>query len=283
VPRPYDARVAAPLEQRLPGPVLMGIVNVTPDSFSDGGRFLDHDAAIAEALRQAADGAAIVDIGGESTRPGSVGVPIALELARVLPVIESVRAQSDVAISVDTSKAEVARRAIDAGATMVNDVTALRGDPELAAVVAQTGVDLCLMHMQGTPRTMQDDPQYGDVVEEVAGELAAQLAVAVRAGVDPVRICVDPGIGFGKNVQHNLSLLAGVPRLAERTGRPVLVGVSRKRFLGSLVGDLERDRAVATVVAGLAALDRGAWGLRVHDVREHADALAVRAAIGPLP
>jgi dihydropteroate synthase len=271
--------MASPLAQRLPGPVLMGIVNVTPDSFSDGGRFLDPEAAIAEALLQVEQGAAIVDIGGESTRPGSLGVPLTTELARVLPVIEAVRAQSDVPISVDTSKAEVARRAVEAGATMVNDVTALRADPEMAAAVAEAGVDLCLMHMRGVPRTMQDDPRYDDVVAEVGDELAERVALAVAAGVDPVRICVDPGIGFGKDVHHNLSLLAHLPRLAERTGRPVLVGVSRKRFLATLLGDAARDRTVATVTAGLAALDRGAWGLRVHDVRAHRDALRVRAAL----
>jgi len=271
--------MASPLEQRLPAPVLMGIVNVTPDSFSDGGLFLDPGAAIAEALEQVQHGAAIVDIGGESTRPGSLGVPLATELARVLPVIEAVRAQTDVPISVDTSKAEVARRAVAAGATMVNDVTALRGDPRMAATVAEAGVDLCLMHMRGVPRTMQDDPRYDDVVAEVGDELAARVALAVEAGVDPVRICVDPGIGFGKNVEHNLTLLAHLPRLTERTGRPVIVGVSRKRFLASLLGDAARDRTVATVAAGLSALDRGAWGLRVHDVRAHRDALRVRAAI----
>ncbi len=272
--------VAAPLEARLPGPMLMGIVNVTPDSFSDGGRFLDPDRAIEEALRHVEEGAAIVDIGGESTRPGSDGVSLEVELGRVMPVIEELRARTSVVISIDTAKAEVARRALAAGATMVNDVTALRGDAEMAGVLASSDADLCLMHMQGVPRTMQDDPRYDDVVEEVATWLAERVEVAVAAGVDPGRVCVDPGIGFGKTVAHNLSLLAHLPRLVERTGRPVLVGVSRKRFLASLLGDPARDRTVAGVTAGLAALDGGAWGLRVHDVRPHADALLMRSAIG---
>jgi dihydropteroate synthase len=272
--------MAAPLEARLPSPVLMGIVNVTPDSFSDGGRFLDPDLAIAEALRHVEEGAVIVDVGGESTRPGSGGVSLEVELERVMPVIEGVRARSSVVISVDTAKAEVARRALAAGATMVNDVTALRGDGELAAVLAESGADVCLMHMQGTPRTMQDDPRYDDVVEDVSAWLAERVEAAVEAGIDPDRVCVDPGIGFGKTVAHNLSLLAHLPRVAERTGRPLLVGVSRKRFIASLLGDPARDRTVASVTAGIAALDAGAWGLRVHDVRPHADALVMRSAIG---
>jgi dihydropteroate synthase len=271
--------MAVPLEERLPGPVLMGIVNVTPDSFSDGGRFLVPEEAVAEGARQAAAGAAIVDVGGESTRPGSDPVPLALELARAVPVIQALRATTEVAISVDTSKSEVARQALAAGATMVNDVTALRGDPAMAGVVAEAGADLCLMHMRGTPRTMQDDPRYDDVVEEVAAELAGRVEHAVAAGIARERICVDPGIGFGKTVDHNLALLARLPRLAERTGRPVLVGVSRKRFLASLMADPRSDRTVVTVAAGLAALDAGAWAIRVHDVRSHADALRVREAI----
>jgi dihydropteroate synthase len=230
-------------------------------------------------VRHAAAGAAIVDVGGESTRPGSDPIPLALELARVLPVIQSLRATSDVAISVDTSKAEVARQALAAGATMVNDVTALRGDPAMAGVVAEAGADLCLMHMRGTPRTMQDDPRYDDVVEEVAAELAERVEHAVAHGIGRNSICVDPGIGFGKTVDHNLALLAQLPRVAERTGRPVLVGVSRKGFLASLMADSRGDRTVVTVAAGLAALDAGAWAIRVHDVRSHADALAVRDAI----
>ncbi len=257
----------------------MGVVNVTPDSFSDGGRFLEREAAIAEGLRHAAEGAAIVDVGGESTRPGSDGVDSETELARVVSVIAGIRAASPVAISIDTTKPVVARAAIEAGATMVNDVTAL-ADPQMAALIAETGVDLCLMHMQGTPRTMQLNPTYGDVVAEVAAWLLERVDRAVAAGVPRGHIAVDPGIGFGKDLQHNLALLAATATIDRACGAPVVVGVSRKSFLGRVLGDLSRDRATASVVAGLEAVARGAWMLRVHDVESHRDALAVRYAIG---
>ncbi len=267
------------LRDRYAAPALMGVVNVTPDSFSDAGRFLDPALAIEEGLRHAVEGAAVVDIGGESTRPGSEGIPVELELERVLPVIEGIRAVSDVVISIDTSKAVVAEAAIRAGASMVNDVTAL-GDPEMAALVARTGVDLCVMHMLGTPRTMQDDPRYDDVVAEVADWLCDRVERACDAGVARERICVDPGIGFGKNMDHNLSLIAHVAEIGARCGAPVLVGLSRKSFLGRIMGDMERDRTVPTIAANVEAARRGAFMLRVHDVGVHRDAFAAIAAIG---
>src|SRR3954469_11265604 len=255
----------------------MGVVNVTPDSFSDGGVNLDPTAAAAAARRQLADGAAIVDIGGESTRPGSDGVSLDEELRRVVPVLEALA--GDVPVSIDTAKAEVARRAIALGAELVNDVTALRGDPGLAGVVAEAGAYLCLMHMQGEPRTMQADPRYDDVVSEVAAFLEERLRAAVDAGIAEERICLDPGIGFGKTVEHNFEL---VRRLDELTalGRPVVIGFSRKSSLGKLLGDPEATTAsvAASIGAAVAAYERGATILRVHDVREHVEALAAAQA-----
>jgi dihydropteroate synthase len=255
----------------------MGVVNVTPDSFSDGGHFLHPAAAIAEARGMVEEGAAIIDVGGESTRPGSEGVSMDEELRRVEPVLEAL---IDVPVSIDTSKAEVARRAFEAGAVMVNDVTALRGDPELAGVVADWGAYLCLMHMLGEPRSMQDDPRYDDVVAEVASFLEERLAFAVGAGIPEERICLDPGIGFGKTVEHNLELLARLDEIVA-LGRPVLVGASRKRFLGRILGDSEA--VTGPVAAGVAiavlAYERGASIFRVHDVREHVEALKTAAAV----
>ena len=268
-----------PLDARIPGPALMGIVNVTPDSFSDGGLHLDPEVAIAHGLRLAAEGAAIVDVGGESTRPGSEGVDADEELRRVVDVVRGIRAASDVPISIDTSKAAVAEAALAAGATMVNDVTAGRADPRLLDVSRDADADLCLMHMLGEPRTMQDDPRYDDVVAEVGAFLRERVEAAVARGVDPARICVDPGIGFGKTVDHNLALIAAGDALARAAGCPLVVGLSRKRFLGTLIGDPERDRTTASVVAGIAALGRGAWMLRVHDVAPHRDALRVLQAV----
>ena len=255
----------------------MGVVNVTPDSFSDGGVNFDPADAVVSARRMLADGAAIVDVGGESTRPGSEGVAADEELRRVVPVLEALG--GEVPVSIDTSKAEVARRALELGAELVNDVTALRGDPELAEVVAEAGAYLCLMHMQGEPRTMQADPRYEDVVSEVAAFLEERLRAAVEAGVAEERICLDPGIGFGKTVDHNFEL---VRRLDELTalGRPVVVGFSRKSSLGKLLGD--PDATTGTVAASLgaavAAYERGATILRAHDVREHVEALAAAQA-----
>ncbi len=267
-----------PLDQRIPGPALMGIVNVTPDSFSDGGLHLDPDVAIAHGRALHAAGAAIVDVGGQSTRPGSDPIDAATEAARVVPVVRALAAEG-IAVSVDTSKAAVAAEAIAAGATMVNDVTALRDDPGLAAVVRDSGVDLCLMHMRGTPRTMQDDPRYDDVVAEVGAFLRERVEAVVEAGVDADRICVDPGIGFGKTTAHNLALLAATGDVARAAGRPLMLGVSRKRFLGELLGDADGDRTGASVAAGLAGVERGAWMLRVHDVAPHAEALRIQRAI----
>jgi dihydropteroate synthase len=269
--------VKAPIEQRFPRPSVMGVVNVTPDSFSDGGVNLDPGDAAEAARRMLDEGAAIVDVGGESTRPGSGGVSLDEELRRVMPVLE--RLQGEVPVSIDTSKAEVARAAIDAGAELVNDVTALRGDPELAGVVAGSGVYLCLMHMLGEPRTMQLDPVYDDVVSEVAAFLEQRLAFAVAAGIAEERICLDPGIGFGKTVEHNFELIRRLDELA-RLGRPLVVGFSRKSSLGKLLGDPEATTGstAASVGAAVAAYERGATILRVHDVREHVEALTAAAA-----
>jgi dihydropteroate synthase len=250
---------------------------VTPDSFSDGGRFLAPPAAVARARRLLDEGAALVDVGGESTRPGSEGVPLDEELRRIEPVLEAL---SGAPVSVDTSKAEVARRALALGAVMVNDVTALRADPELAGVVADGDAYLCLMHMLGEPRTMQDDPRYEDVVSEVSAFLEGRLAFAVAAGIPEERICLDPGIGFGKTAEHNVELLARLEELVA-LGRPVLVGASRKRFLGRILGD--REALTGPVAAGVAvavlAYERGASLFRVHDVREHVEALAAARAV----
>jgi len=256
----------------------MGVVNVTPDSFSDGGINFDPADAIAAARRMGAEGATIVDVGGESTRPGAEDVTAAEELRRVVPVLEALA--GEVPVSIDTSKSEVARRALELGAELVNDVTALRADPELAGVVADADAYLCLMHMQGEPRTMQVDPRYDDVVSEVAAFLEERLRAAVGAGIAEERICLDPGIGFGKTVEHNFELIR---RLGELTalGRPVLVGISRKSSLGKLLGDPDATTGsvAASVGAAVAAYERGATILRVHDVREHVEALAAARAV----
>jgi dihydropteroate synthase len=257
---------------------VLGIVNVTPDSFSDGGVNLAPDAAVATARRHVAEGAAMVDLGGESTRPGSEGVSIDEELRRVVPVLEALG--GDVPVSIDTAKAEVARRALALGAEFVNDVTALRGDPELAGVVAEAGAYLCLMHMQGEPRTMQQQPRYGDVAAEVAAFLEERLAFAVHAGIPEERICVDPGIGFGKTVEQNLELIRRLD-VVGALGRPVLLGLSRKSSLGRLLGDpaATTGTTAASVGAAVAAYDRGAAIFRAHDVREHVEALTVARAV----
>jgi dihydropteroate synthase len=263
-----------PIEQRFPRPSVMGIVNVTPDSFSDGGLNFDPDTAAATARRQLAEGAAIVDVGGESTRPGAEAVTLDEELRSVLPVLK--RLAGEVPISIDTAKAEVARRALALGAELVNDVTALRGDPELAGVVADSGAFVCLMHMQGEPRTMQENPTYRDVAADVARFLEERLRFAVEAGIPEERVCLDPGIGFGKTVEHNLELLRRLDVLVA-LGRPVVVGVSRKSSLRTLTG--ADDLLAASVAAAVAAYERGATILRVHDVRAHVDALTVASAI----
>jgi dihydropteroate synthase len=266
------------IEERFPRPSVMGVVNVTPDSFSDGGVNLDPDAAATSARRMIDDGAAIVDIGGESTRPGSQGVSLDEELRRVVPVLE--RLAGAVPVSIDTAKAEVARRALALGAELVNDVTALRGDPELAGVVAEAGCFVCLMHMQGEPRTMQVDPQYDDVVSDVTAFLEKRLRFAVDAGIDERRICLDPGIGFGKTVEQNLEIVSRLDVLL-RLGRPVLVGFSRKSSLGRVLGvpQARTGPLSASLAAAVVAYEHGAAILRVHDVKEHVEALTVATAL----
>lgn len=259
-------------------PVVMGIVNVTPDSFSDGGRYLSHSAAVQHGLELEAEGASILDVGGESTRPGAQPVSADEELQRVVPVIAGLReAGARSKISIDTSKAAVAAAALDAGATLVNDVTALRGDPEMVGVVAGRGAECCLMHMLGEPRTMQEDPHYEEVVSDVKGFLEARMAFAVAHGVAEERILLDPGIGFGKNDVHNLELLG---RLEELTalGRPLLIGTSRKSFLGHLTGRPVGERLAATIATNVIAYERGAQIFRVHDVAPVRDALRIAAA-----
>jgi len=254
----------------------MGIVNVTPDSFSDGGRFLAAGDAIAQGRRLAAEGADLLDIGGESTRPGADPVAEEEELRRVLPVVEALGAEG-ATVSIDTAKAAVARAAIVAGAAFANDVTAFRGDPDMAALVAETSVECCLMHMKGEPRTMQDDPRYDDVVSEVKSFLEERMAFAVAEGVAEERIVVDPGIGFGKTVEHNLELLRRLEEIVA-LGRPVLVGASRKAFLGRITEREPVDRVAGTVAANVLAFERGASVFRVHDVAAVRDGLAVAAA-----
>ena len=255
---------------------MMGVVNVTPDSFSDGGEFFESSDAIAQGRRLAAEGAAILDIGGESTRPGAQPVDADEELRRVIPVIEAL-ADGATAVSIDTTKTQVASRALQAGATVVNDVSAFRFDPELAGFVADAGCECCLMHMLGEPRTMQQDPRYDDVVADVKAFLEERMRYAVDAGVAEDRIWLDPGIGFGKTLEHNLELLRRLDEIVA-LGRPVVVGTSRKSFLGKLTGRDEKERLAGTIATNVMALERGARIFRVHDVADVVDALAVAAA-----
>lgn len=265
---------------------LMGVVNVTPDSFSDGGLYLDAQAAIAHAFELVGEGAEIVDVGGESTRPGAEPVSGEEEMRRVLPVVEGiVAADTGAQVSIDTSKASVARACIVAGATFVNDVSALRADPEMAALVAESGVGCCLMHMRGEPRTMQADPRYGDVVDDVRAFLEERMAYAVARGVSEERIMLDPGIGFGKTLAHNLALLHRLDELAS-LGRPLVVGTSRKSFIGRILADAAgrtepvaaAERLPGTIATNVLAYERGASVFRVHDVAPVRAALAVAAA-----
>jgi dihydropteroate synthase len=257
---------------------IMGVVNVTPDSFSDGGRYLEARAAIEHGLELEAEGAAILDVGGESTRPGADPVSDDEELRRVIPVIEGlIERGAGARISIDTSKASVAARALQAGATLVNDVTALRADPDMAGAVAAAGAECCLMHMLGDPRTMQDNPHYDDVVGDIKAFLAERMAFAVEAGIAEERILLDPGIGFGKTVHHNLDLLRRLGEFLD-LGRPVVIGTSRKSFLGRLTGREAQERVAATVATNVLAYERGARVFRVHDVAPVHDALTVTAA-----
>jgi dihydropteroate synthase len=261
---------------------LMGIVNVTPDSFSDGGRFLERDAAIEHGRRLVGEGADIIDVGGESTRPGAEPVSAEEELRRVQPVIAGLGevdwGPARPQISIDTTKASVARAALETGASLVNDVSALRGDPEMAGVVADSGAECCLMHMLGEPRTMQRDPRYDDVMDGVKAFLADRLEFAVREGIGERRVLLDPGIGFGKTVAHNLELLRRLDELSE-LGRPIVIGTSRKSFLGRIAGGQgDPERLAGTLASNVLALERGASVFRVHDVAPVREALAVAAA-----
>ena len=266
-----------------PVPLLMGIVNVTPDSFSDGGQFFGCEAAIEQGLKLLDEGAAILDIGGESTRPYSTPVTPQEELRRVLPVIEALhRAHPDAILSIDTSKAGVARAAIAAGAEIINDVTGLMGDPAMIAVAKESQAGVCAMHMQGTPQTMQDNPTYTDIVEEIHDYLRQRRDALLAAGIDRERICLDPGIGFGKSHEHNVTLMANCHRFHD-LGQPLLVGHSRKGFIGKLLRDKEAPRLFGTLGSALALAVQGVQIIRVHDVRPLKEALTLFAACGGLP
>lgn len=255
----------------------MGVVNATPDSFSDGGLHLEADAAVRHGERLAAEDADILDIGGESTRPGAAPVDAGEEARRVVPVVQRLAAATSARISIDTTKRRVAEAALGEGATVVNDVSAFRWDPEMASLVADADVDCCLMHMQGEPRTMQEAPTYGDVVSDVRGFLEERLGFAVAEGVPEERVWLDPGIGFGKTLDHNLELIRRLDEIVA-IGRPVVIGVSRKSFLGTLTGRDVGDRLAATVAANVLAMERGASIFRVHDVAATRDALRVAGA-----
>ena len=262
------------------GPVVVGILNITPDSFSDGGDFFDPEAAARHAVAMLDEGAGILDLGGESTRPGSDPVSREEELRRVIPVIERILAvRPEAVISVDTYRADTATAALEAGARLINDVTALRGDPSMASVVEKAACPVILMHMQGEPKTMQNEPYYDDVVREVKDYLAQRAEYAISAGVRPENIILDPGIGFGKNLEHNLTLLRNLDAVVD-LGFPVLVGASRKRFIGEISGIQEaRGRVFGTVATTVLAYERGASYFRVHDVRANREALAVSEAV----
>lgn len=258
-------------------PAVMGILNVTPDSFSDGGRFSDREGALAHALRMVEEGAAIIDVGGESTRPGSAEVSVDEEIARVVPVIEHLTSRISVPVSIDTSKPEVMRAAVEAGAGMINDVYALRR-PGAVAAAARLKVPVCLMHMQGEPRTMQQHPVYGDVVAEVYGFLRERIDACVDAGIERHRLVVDPGFGFGKSLAHNLSLLKHLDHFAD-LGVPLLAGMSRKSMVGAILDAPLDGRLIGSVTAAVIAMQRGASILRVHDVRETVQALRMVMAV----
>jgi len=262
-------------------PLLMGIVNVTPDSFSDGGQFLDPAAAVDHALRLVDQGAGLLDIGGESTRPGALPVSLADELARVVPVVERLAAVVSIPISVDTTKAEVARQALAAGAEIINDISGLQFDPEMIGVCRDAYAGVICMHIQGTPKTMQQSPQYQNVVTEIGQYFRERLGELNRQGVCPEQILLDPGIGFGKTSAHNLRILSGIAEL-HQIGRPILVGHSRKRFLKSLVGRDLDERLAGGIGVSVALAEQGVECLRVHDVGAHRDALAAWSAVRKL-
>ena len=276
---PWRLRTKTLAAGRLPR--LMGVINVTPDSFSDGGRFLEPAAAVEHGLRLAAAGADVLDVGGQSTRPGSTPVGDDEELRRVLPVVAALCRQTSVPVSIDTSRAKVAAECLAAGAEIINDVTALASDAEIMALAVESGCGVCAMHMQGTPQTMQIDPRYDDVVEDVFAWLAARCEALVAAGIERDRIALDPGIGFGKTVAHNLALLRNLRRF-RGLGCPLLVGVSRKAFIGRVIGDPAADRAAGTLGAALAAARQGVEVLRVHDVAAVRQALMLFDAAGGL-
>jgi dihydropteroate synthase len=261
-----------------PVPKVMGIVNLTPDSFSDGGRFAGPEDALDHARRLAGAGADLLDLGGESSRPGSEPVPVVEELRRVLPVIEALAAESSVPLSIDTTKAEVARRALEAGAAIVNDITAMDADPDMARVVAESGAGVVLMHMRGVPKTMQQDPCYEDVVREVCDFLARRIEWAESRGIPRARIAVDPGIGFGKTMAQNLEILRNLRRF-DTLGCALLIGTSRKKFLGTITGRGVGERATASAVSSLAACVAGSRVVRVHDVAATVDAIKVWGAV----
>lgn len=260
------------------GPLIMGILNVTPDSFSDGGRFLDSEKAVGQGLRMAAEGAAIIDVGGESTRPGAEEVSSEEELARVIPVIRRLAAETGLAISVDTTKAVVAREALKAGAHIINDVSALSHDAHMPQVAQEYGAGVVLMHMQGTPRTMQNNPEYSDVVRDVTSYLTGRADRLINAGLERATLAIDPGIGFGKTLEHNLQLLAGTGALV-RTGYPVVIGLSRKSFLGRLTGCEVGERLAPGLSALAFCVLNGAHVMRVHDVKESVHAAKVAWAL----
>ncbi len=260
-------------------PALMGILNVTPDSFSDGGRFSTIDAAVDRALQMAEDGADIIDIGGESTRPGAEPVSLEEELRRTIPVIQQLATRLRVPMSIDTTKAEVARLALDAGAEIVNDISGLTFDRSMLDVCREADAGICVMHIQGTPQTMQQNPQYGNVVSEVIEFLQQQVDRCLMAGIPAERMCVDPGIGFGKTAEHNLELLSAVPNIQQALQRPVLIGHSRKRFLSKILGRTVEEQSAGTIGVAVALAELGTDVLRIHDVRAVRDALVAWDAI----
>lgn len=257
---------------------VMGVLNRTPDSFSDGGRFMDEAAALGHVRKMSADGADIIDIGGESTRPGSEPVSLREELNRTIPLIERLSREITVPISIDTSKSEVARLAIRAGASMVNDITGLKSDPEMAGVISDMGAAVCVMHIKGTPKTMQDHPAYEDLMLEILEGLRESIEIALGSGVSPDRIVIDPGIGFGKTAAHNLTI---IKRLSELMAldKPILIGVSRKSFIGKVLNREAQDRLMGTAVASASAIANGANIIRVHDVKEMQDVAKMADAI----